>query len=46
MDAPTKIKSEVALRGGVMMVPGIANLEDWEKAAQASQTQLQEGSNL
>ena len=46
MDAPTKIKSEVALRGGVMMVPGIANLEDWEKAAQASQTQLQEDSNL
>lgn len=46
MDAPTKIKSEVALRGGVMMVPGIANLEEWEKAAQASQTDLQKDSNL
>lgn len=46
MDAPTKIKSEVALRGGVMMVPGIASLEEWEKAAQASQTDLQKDSNL
>lgn len=46
MDAPTKIKSELTMRGGVMMVPGIANLEDWEKAAQASQTDLQKDSNL
>ena len=46
MDAPTKIKSEMTMRGGVMMVPGIANLEDWEKAAQASQGDLQKDSNL
>lgn len=46
MDAPTKIKSEVNLRGGVMMVPGIANLEEWEKAAAASQGALQKDSNL
>lgn len=46
MDAPTKIKADLSLRGGVMMVPAIANLEEWEKAAQASQTDLQESSNL
>ena len=46
MDAPTKIKADLSLRGGVMMVPAIANLEEWEKAAQASQTNLQKDSNL
>lgn len=46
MDAPTKIKSEMTMRGGVMMVPGIANLDEWEKAAQASQGDLQKDSNL
>lgn len=46
MDAPTKIKSELTMRGGVMMVPGIANLDEWEKAAQASQGDLQKDSNL
>ena len=46
MDAPTKIKSDVTMRGGVMMVPGIASLEDWQKAAQASQEALQQDSNL
>lgn len=46
MDAPTKIKADLSLRGGVMLVPAIANLEEWEKAAQASQTDLQKDSNL
>ncbi len=46
MDAPTKIKSDLTMRGGVMMVPAIASLEEWEKAAQASQGDLQKGSNL
>lgn len=46
MDAPVKIKSDVTHRGGVMMVPGIANFDEWEKAAQASQTDLQKDSNL
>lgn len=40
MDAPLKTKSEITHRGGVMMIPAIANLDDWEKAAQASQQQL------
>lgn len=46
MDAPLKVKSDVTHRGGVMMVPGIASLEEWEKAAQASQGDLQKDSNL
>lgn len=46
MDAPTKIKADLSMRGGVMMIPAIANLEDWEKAAQASQTSLQEDAKL
>lgn len=46
MDAPTKIKTDLNLRGGVMMVPAIASIEEWEKAAQASQTDLQKDSNL
>jgi len=46
MDAPTKIKSDVTMRGGVMMVPAIASLEEWEKAAQASQGDLQKDTNL
>lgn len=46
MDAPTKIKADLSMRGGVMMIPAIANLEDWEKAAQASQSSLQEDAKL
>lgn len=46
MDAPTKIKADVNLRGGVMMVPAIASIEEWETAAQASQGNLQRDSNL
>lgn len=46
MDAPTKLKIDSNMRGGVMMVPAIANIEDWEKAAQASQGALQAESNL
>lgn len=42
MDAPTKIQSEVEHRGGVMMVPAIASLDDWEKVAMASQQKLSE----
>ena len=40
MDAPTKIQQEVEHRGGVMMVPAIASLDDWERFAQASQQKL------
>lgn len=46
MDSPLKIKSDVTHRGGVMMVPGIASLEEWEAAAQKSQGNLQKDSNL
>jgi hypothetical protein len=40
MDGAVKVKSEVTHKGGVMVVPGIASVEDWEKAATASQEQL------
>lgn len=46
MDAPIKTKTDVTMRGGVMLVPAIASIEDWEKAAQASQGNLQKDSNL
>jgi len=40
MDGATKIKSEVTHRGGVMVVPGIASVEDWETEAATSQGKL------
>ena len=40
MDSPIKVKTEHTLRGGVMMVPGIASLDEWEKTAQLSQENL------
>jgi hypothetical protein len=46
MDSPLKLKIDARQRGGVMMVPAIASIEDWEAAAQASQGDLQKESNL
>ena len=43
MDAPTKVKV-AATRGGVMVVPGVSKVEDWEAEASASQDQLQKDS--
>jgi hypothetical protein len=40
MEGATKIKSEVTHKGGVMMVPAIANVDEWEKLATASQDTL------
>lgn len=40
MEAPKKIEANVAHRGGVMAVPGIAALDDWEQTASASQDEL------
>lgn len=40
MDAPTKVEQTVQHRGGVMMVPGIASIEEWEAQAMASQAKL------
>lgn len=41
MDAAIKTKSEITMhRGGVMMIPAIANLDEWEKAASGSQERL------
>lgn len=42
LDAPIKTQNENIHKGGVMMVPAIANVEDWEKAAQSSQEKLVE----
>lgn len=41
-DAPTKTQQEVTHKGGVMMVPAIADADEWEKAAQATQEKLVE----
>jgi hypothetical protein len=40
MDGTTKIKSEVTHKGGVMLVPGIAKLDEWEKQAATQQDKL------
>lgn len=44
MDGTAKVKSEITHKGGVMLVPAIASVEDWEKAATASQDKLIAGS--
>lgn len=40
MEAPKKIDANVNHRGGVMAVPGIAALDEWEQQASASQDEL------
>lgn len=42
MEAPKKVDATVNHRGGVMAVPGIAKLDDWEQEASASQDALVE----
>jgi hypothetical protein len=46
MDAPVKSTQEITHKGGVIMVPAIANIDDWEAAAQASQGALAEASRV
>ncbi|UPT52960.1 terminase small subunit [Hafnia phage yong3] len=40
LDAPKKSKVDVTHRGGVMIVPAVANVDDWEQQAFASQQDL------
>jgi len=40
MNAPIRTKSEVTHRGGVMLIPAVASVDDWEKAAVSSQEKL------
>ena len=40
MEAPTKVQQTIEHRGGVMMVPGIASVDEWEAQAMASQEKL------
>lgn len=40
MEAPKKSEATVTHRGGVMAVPGIATMDDWEAAAVQSQVEL------
>ncbi len=40
LKAPTKIKAEMNHQGGVFVVPAIASLDDWEKAAVDAQERL------
>lgn len=41
-DNKTREEEDDAALGGVMVVPGIASIEEWEKTAMASQQQLSE----
>lgn len=45
MDAPVKSKIDITHQGGVMAVPGIASVDDWEKQAEATQEQLVRDTN-
>jgi len=40
MDAAQKVKHDINHRGGVMMIPAIADMDDWEKTARESQDNL------
>lgn len=40
MDKPTEVKNEHTHKGGVLMVPAIANLDDWEAVAKTQQAKL------
>lgn len=40
MEAPKTVKNEHSVKGGVMVVPMAGSVDDWEKAAQESQTAL------
>lgn len=44
LDQPVKIQQQIEHRGGVMMVPAIASLDEWEKVAMESQRKLEESS--
>jgi hypothetical protein len=46
MDKPLKTEQTINHRGGVMAVPGIASLDDWEKAASESQDELVKDARL
>jgi hypothetical protein len=46
MEAPIKTLQELTHKGGVMMVPAIASIEDWEKAAQLIQEKLRRDSEV
>jgi len=40
MDGTAKVKSEVTHKGGVMLVPAIASVDEWEKQATVAQDAL------
>lgn len=40
MDQPTKVEQTINHKGGVMAVPGIAAIDDWETQAMATQEKL------
>lgn len=44
MDGATKVKATVTHKGGVMTVPAIANVDEWEKQASQHQDKLIEAS--
>lgn len=40
MDKPSAVSLDISNRGGVMVVPGIGNIDDWEAEATKSQEEL------
>lgn len=46
MEAAKKTEVDVNHRGGVMIIPAIANVEDWEKEAMESQGELIDASRI
>lgn len=46
MDAPIKTQNTNINKGGVLVVPAIASIEDWEAAAKSSQGKLMEDSRV
>lgn len=45
-DAPVKAQMDINARGGVVLLPGIASLDDWETAARDSQRHLADESRV
>jgi hypothetical protein len=45
-NAPVKAQVDLNTRAGVMQVPAVASLDEWEAAATASQTALAEASRI
>ncbi len=46
MESPKKIEAEITNRGGVMAVPGVCSIEEWQKVAAAQQAELAKAADV